>query len=90
MLPALLGPLTRSVVVRCSRWKTGVQLVFSGAAEGTFDFRTAVEAELEMGDWLDGHLDGRLIELHSGTRLVGVAEKPSMARALLGRALRLL
>jgi hypothetical protein len=90
VLPAALGPPGTSVVIRCSRTPRGVQLAFSGGIAGKFDFTTAVEAELEVSDWLEVNLNGRLVELHSGSRLVGVAEKPPMAKALLGRALRLL
>lgn len=90
MLPAALGPPGASIVIRCTRTSRGVQLVFSGGIAGTFDFTSAVQAELEGYDWIDGNLNGRLVALHSGPRLVGVAEKPPMAKALLGRALRLL
>ena len=91
MLPAALGSPSVALVVRCKRSHRGVDLVTSGAIAGTFSFDTVAGAELEMGDWFDANLGGgRLVEIRTGSRLVGVAEKAPMARAVFARALRLL
>ena len=91
MLPAALGSPSVTLVVRCKRSHRGVDLVTSGAIAGTFSFDTVAGAELAMGDWFDANLgDGRLVEIRAASRLVGVAVKAPMARAVLARALRLL
>lgn len=91
VLPAALGSPTVSLVVRCKRGARGVELVVSGAIAGTFTYPTLIGAELAMGEWFDANLGGgRLVEIRAESRLVGVAEKPPMARAVLARALRLL
>lgn len=91
MLPAALGSPSSPVVLRCRRSQRGVELLLSGAVAGSFAFPSAVAAAIAAGDWFDANLGGgRLIEIHGNSRLVGVAERPPMARALLARALRLL
>lgn len=91
VLPAALGSPTVSVVVRCKRSARGVELLVSGAIAGTFVFPSATVAEIALGDWFDANLGGgRLVEIRADSRLVGVAERPPMARAVFGRALRLL
>lgn len=91
MLPAALGSSSVPVVVRCKRTSRGVELVVSGAIAGTYTYSSIAGAELEMGDWFDANLGrGRLVEIRAESRLVGVAEKPPMAKAVFARALRLL
>jgi hypothetical protein len=91
VLPAALGSPSTSVVIRCARSPRGFALALSGAVVGTFTFESRVAAEVAAGEWFDANLgNGRLVEIHGGSRLVGIAERPPMARALLARALRLL